>query len=143
MDLSIFEEAFALRDEVHKADFGTETLGSINLRRLAESSDIEQLMHPPQEERAVALMERAMELRDQAGAPDTKQRKASNAFITDLLRAAKAPFTVDESLFSSGPPVAAPPAAPAPSAAAQAARKPGRRTGKKTASGGTRKRKKP
>ena len=66
MDLSIFEEAFALRDEVHKADFGTETLGSINLRRLAESSDIEQLMHPPQEERAVALMERAMELRDQA-----------------------------------------------------------------------------
>ena len=101
MDLSIFEKAFALRDEAEKAEFGAESLEAADLRRIAEGVDNTQPLRPPQEDVVARLMMQAGQLREEASASAQKQGPPPTDFIVALLTAASAPLdTIDESAFA-------------------------------------------
>ena len=101
MDLSIFEKAFALRDEAEKAELGAESLEAADLRRMAEGVDNTQPLRPPQEDIVARLMMAAGQLRAEASASAQKQGPPSTDFIVALLTGASAPLDViDESGFA-------------------------------------------
>jgi len=102
MDLSIFEKAFALRDEAEKAELGAESLEAADLRRLAEGVNNTQPLRPPPEDVVAQLMMRAGQLREEASASAQKQGPPSTDFIVALLTAASAAIdAIDESAFAS------------------------------------------
>ena len=91
MDSSIFEKAFALRDEAQRAQLDASSLDLSDSHGLAESADKGELISPPQADLAARFLRQAVALHEEASTPH-KQDASTTAFLASVLAAATAPI---------------------------------------------------
>jgi len=136
MDLTIFANAFALRDEAQKAEIGAEAFEAADLGKFAEGADNPQSLRPPQEDIAVKLMMRAMKIQEEASANGEKEGPPSTELIVELLDAATAPLgDIDQSLLVGDGQIVVPTVVGVPRTGEAEPVKPKRTAGKKGARG--------
>lgn len=98
MDLSIFDQVFALRDEARNADLAADAPDLSSLGRGTNIGKIVTPPSPPNEKPAADLMARAVALHEQATRSEGKNDRASRSAIAELLKSASARLpTFDES----------------------------------------------
>lgn len=105
MDLKIFEDVFALRDEAMKDQLWAPTVDPKELARIAEGADSAEVLNTKQEDLAASLIKRALALSDAADFSGDQAAEESLAFATALLDAAAAPldWAVDSPDHAGGP----------------------------------------
>jgi hypothetical protein len=109
MDLKIFEDVFALRDEAMKDQLWTPTIDPKELARIAEGADTAEVLNAKQEDLAASLIKRALALSEAADFSGDQAAEESLAFAAALLDAAVAPLDwAVESPDHAGGPVAVP-----------------------------------
>ena len=91
MDLSIFEKAFALRDEARKAQLDAASLDLTDIHDLGKLGDKGELITPPHEDLAARFMSQAAALYREARVQGN-EKSPTNAFLASVLAAATAPM---------------------------------------------------
>lgn len=105
MDLKIFEDVFALRDEAMKDQLWSPTVDPKELARIAEGADSAEVLNAQQEELAASLIKRALGLSGAADYSGDQAAEESLAFAASVLDAATTPlaWTVDSPDHVGGP----------------------------------------
>jgi hypothetical protein len=94
IDPSLLERAFALSDEVQKAQLGADGPDLAKLAKFAERATTTKPPSLPDDKLAFDLMKRAIALREQANEPTKDERLTSREAVTEMLRGATKPLRV-------------------------------------------------